>query len=137
MKIYLASRYSRRKELQKYARSLTSDGHNITSRWLWGNHQIDGKGLSIEAKKSERERFAKEDFNDLMSADVIISFMEIPRSTNSRGGRHVEFGIALASKKRCIIVGPRENVFHYLPWIEVFENITEVNQSLNSRQATP
>ena len=123
MKIYLASRYSRHIELQEIAKVLISHGHEITSRWLWGNHQIDDNGLSIDAKRSVRERFAKEDYADLMEAEIVISFTEVPRSSNSRGGRHVEFGVALASQKRCIIIGPRENVFHCLPEIEVVESI--------------
>jgi len=130
MKIYLASRYSRHIELQEIAKVLISHGHEITSRWLWGNHQIDDKGLSIEAKRSERERFANEDYEDLMRAETVISFTEVPRSSNSRGGRHVEFGIALAFQKRCIVIGPRENVFHCLPKVEVVESIWEVKDLL-------
>lgn len=124
MKIYLAARYSRHKELQEYAKHLVSNGFFITSRWIFGNHQIDDKGLSLETKRSERERFASEDIKDLFDADICISFTEIPRSNNSRGGRHVEFGMAFALGKRCIVVGPRENVFHCLPEIEVYETFS-------------
>lgn len=131
MKIYLAARYSRHTELQKYANRLTSKGHEITSRWIWGNHQIDDHGLSIEAKKSERQRFATEDFEDLMSADLIINFTEAPRSTNSRGGRHVEFGIALGSDKLCIVVGPRENVFHCLNKVAVVDTFEKAENLIN------
>jgi hypothetical protein len=37
-----------------------------------------------------------------------------PNTILATGGRHVEFGLALAQGKRMIMVGPRENVFHYL-----------------------
>lgn len=114
MKIYLAGRYSRREELCACALDLDAMGHTVTSRWLAGDHQIDDAGLSVEAKAAERERFATEDFANVMSADMVISFTETPRGTNSRGGRHVEFGIALGTMKRVWIVGPRENVFHCL-----------------------
>ena len=97
----------------------------------YGGHQIDDKGLSVEAKRSERERFAREDFEDIMNADAVISFTEVPRTTKSRGGRHVEFGIALAAGKKCIIVGPRENVFHCLPWVDVVDTIVEANRLLS------
>jgi hypothetical protein len=100
-------------------------GHEVTSRWIWGNHQIDDKGLSVEAKRAERERFAVEDMADLQSADICISFTEAPRSTNSRGGRHVEFGIALGMGKNCYVVGPRENVFHCIPGLGVFSDWSE------------
>lgn len=135
MRIYLAARYSRHKELQKYAEELISQGHDITSRWIWGDHQIDDKGLSVEAKRFERERFATEDFDDLLEADIVISFTEEPRSSNSRGGRHVEYGMALALRKRCLVVGPRENVFHCLPWIPVFDSFNDANKSLKQTNA--
>jgi hypothetical protein len=97
---------------------LTAFGHEITSRWINGDHQIDDQGLSAEAKQAERERFAREDWEDLKSADWCISFTEAPRSSNSRGGRHVEHGAALAWGMRVIVCGPRENVFHCLPGTE-------------------
>lgn len=125
MKIYLASRYSRREELCGYRAVLEADGHTITSRWLNGNHQIDDQGLSVQATESERVRFAVEDWDDLMAADCCISFTEIPRSERTRGGRHVEFGAALAAGKQCIVIGPRENVFHCLPWVSYFTSWTD------------
>lgn len=132
MKIYLASRYSRREELCEYAAIFTTEGHTITSRWLLGNHQIDDAGLSQEAKAEERKRFAMEDWHDLMQADCCISFTEEPRGTNSRGGRHVEFGAALAAGKRCIIIGPRENVFHCLPEVEHYLTFSEFLETWRS-----
>ena len=57
-------------------------------------------------------RFASEDLEDIRRADVVICFTEEPRSNNSRGGRHVEFGYALGLGKTIVIVGPRENVFY-------------------------
>src|SRR5260370_22529594 len=57
---------------------------------------------------------ARQDCEDLMAADAVIIFTEIPNTILATGGRHVEFGLALAQGKRVIIVGPRENVFHYL-----------------------
>lgn len=118
MNIYLAARYSRREELNRYAAELRAAGHTVTSRWLEGNHEIDDQGLSAEAKAEERTRFALEDWHDLNEASWCISFTEPPRSTNTRGGRHVEYGAALALGMRCIVIGPRENVFHCLPVIE-------------------
>ncbi len=120
MKIYLASRYSRREELLKYAQDLKAFGIEVTSRWINGNHQIDYAGLSAEAKAAELQRFAEEDWEDLMAADCCVSFTEEPRSSNSRGGRHVEFGAALARGKQCVVIGPRENVFHCLTSVQIF-----------------
>ena len=52
---------------------------------------------------------------------MLIAFSEEPRAGGaSRGGRHVEFGLALAWGKGVVVVGPRENVFHTLPQVEHF-----------------
>ena len=111
--IYLAARYSRLCELQGYQSDLEILGHLVTSRWINGSHEG-----SLETGSA---KFAQEDRDDLIAADWVISFAEPPRTFNSRGGRHVEFGMALALGKRVIVVGYRENVFHYLPEVEFFE----------------
>lgn len=116
-KVYLASRYSRGGELVLYASILRDKGLVVTSRWLEGNHQIEDDELSDDAKRKAKAHFATEDFEDVLAADVVISFTEAPRQTNSRGGRHVELGIALGAKKTCIVIGPHENVFHLLPQV--------------------
>ena len=84
MRIYLASRYSRREELCEYRTQLEKLGHTVTSRWLNGNHQIDDEGLSTEAKQEERERFAMEDFQDLISSEMLIAFTEESRGRRLR-----------------------------------------------------
>jgi hypothetical protein len=137
MKIYLAARYSRHLELQGYAAELREMGHTITSRWINGSHQVMLNGEALgpereamfesdhESMESQRREFAQHDWDDLMAADTVISFTEQPRKAgNSRGGRHVEFGAALAAGKRCIVVAWRENVFHCLPQVE-FANTWE------------
>lgn len=122
MKIYLAARYSQYKYLQKIAHILSLKGHDITSRWIMGGHEISKEG-STEAHFLERRKFAEDDLHDLQNSDCCISFTEEPRSSLSRGGRHVEFGIALALGKRNIVIGPAENVFHCLPQVEIFDSI--------------
>lgn len=133
MRIYLASRYSRREELLGYREDIERLGlHVVTSRWLNGNHQIDDCGLSNAAKAKERERFASEDFEDVATSHLVISFTESPRSTISRGGRHVEHGIALGKGLGVWIVGPRENVFHCLPCVRRFAEWTDALHALRT-----
>ena len=72
---------------------------------------------------------AAEDLEDVLRADCLVSFTEEPAAGvawAARGGRHVEFGIALAMGKRLCVVGPRENIFHHLPRVEVFRSLTEL-----------
>lgn len=137
MKIYLASRYSRREELCEYRRELESAGHTVTSRWLNGKHQIDASGVPIGDKGEKlvegdggadtpeanalRAHFVTEDYQDVQTAELVISFTEPPRSAaGNRGGRHVEFGMAVALNKSLIVVGYRENLFHWLPQVRFY-----------------
>lgn len=134
MKFYLAARYSRREELCRYRDQLKAAGYAVTSRWLNGKHQIDNSGKPIgdngeslvedgsgDYAATMRQHFAQEDVADVLAADVLIAFTEVPRSGHSRGGRHVELGLALGTNRRVIVVGPRENVFCWLPQVEHFE----------------
>lgn len=138
MKIYLASRYSRRLELCDYRETLRTLGHEVTSRWLDGSHQISDNGTPIgedgeslvefvqsDAAAQLRQHFATEDLADIDAADVLVAFTEPPRSSASRGGRHTELGYAIAKDTRIIIVGPRENVFCWLPWIDAYDTWDE------------
>lgn len=92
----------------------------IVSRWvLPESDQVVETGLSPQAKSSDRRRFAEEDFFDIDLCDWFIALMENPRN-DSRGGRHVEFGYALALNKKLTVIGPRETVFHHVDEVEYF-----------------
>lgn len=133
MRIYLAARYSRRLELCGYRDQLTALGHNVQARWLNGSHQISNVGTPIGDKGETlvedggpeaaalRSHFAEDDWEDCQLADAIISFTEPPRTTGTRGGRHVEMGIGLALGIESIVIGYRENIFHWLPQVRFFE----------------
>lgn len=115
MRIYLASRYDRRFEMLGVTAVLMKAGHDVTSRWIEGR----GDGPEVEAV---------EDVEDVLRADCILCFTEEPTehvSWAARGGRHVEFGVALAMGKRLCVVGPRENIFHHLPRVEQFRSLDD------------
>jgi len=134
MKFYLAARYSRRMEMNRYRFDLERQGHEVTGRWLNGMHQVGDDGTPLgdsgeqlvesgdaSAAEKLRVKFAQDDIEDVMAADVVIVFTEEPRvSGASRGGRHVEFGLALAWQKWVVTVGPRENIFTWLPYVTNF-----------------
>jgi hypothetical protein len=129
MKVYLASRYGRHPEMQEVAASLAEYGWQVTSRWIKGDHDLSD---SLE----EGERFAIEDFEDITKSDVVINFTEDKNvKGRNRGGRHVEFGIGLALNLRIIVIGPRENVFHYLPTIEQYDDFETFLDQLESEVA--
>jgi hypothetical protein len=121
MLVYLAARYSRRLEMTKYAGDLQAAGHSVTSRWINGNHQIADEEMEDTLHELKRRTFALDDYSDLVNSECVVSFTELPRSGTSRGGRHVEFGIALALRMPVYVVGHRENVFHCLPQVRFFK----------------
>lgn len=138
MKIYLASRYSRNQELKQYKAALEEHGHVVNSRWLEGYEQRHG---TENAELVEQHRdlspipeigrlFAEDDVEDVLESEAIICFTEQTEGASSRGGRHVEFGIALGFNllvflefsKRIIVIGPRENVFYCLEDVEHYSS---------------
>lgn len=143
MKIYLAARYSRREELCGYRAELEALGHTVTARWLNGSHQISDNGTPIgddgeslvefgqtERAAQLRQHFAEEDLADVIRADLLVAFTEPPRSSASRGGRYVEMGVAIGHGIPVVIVGPRENVFCWLPGIPAYATWNEAKAKL-------
>ncbi len=126
MKIYLASKYTRYPEMQGYRAILEQHGHVVTSRWINGNHEH----TDVNAD-AERSRFAEEDMDDLAEADVVLWFSEPEKiEGRNRGGRHVEFGAALAFGMPIVVIGRKENVFHYLPEVVHRDNLQEAIEYL-------
>lgn len=134
MKIHLSARFSRRDELRVYRDQLQESGHVVTSRWLDMGKIITDAAVGVRGKPEEARQFALEDLRDLVAAECVIAFTQMPRGVATRGGRHVEFGVAVAlnigigvqhkleflKARRLIIVGPRENVFHCVPGVIQF-----------------
>ena len=121
MKIYLAASYSRRQELQSYAAQLRADGHTVTARWITGVH---------DDPHTNEATCAQDDVADIYAADCTLSFTDSPTSGRKRGGRHVEFGIALARDQLLVLVGPRENVFHHLPNVKQYDTFEAARAAL-------
>ena len=95
VKIYLAARYRRFIELQGYAARLEDLGRLTTSCWIPSIRR--GVLTGIPA--------------DLREADAIVAFTE-KTPAPIRGGRHVEYCIAIRMGKDLFVVGPLENLFY-------------------------
>lgn len=124
MKIYLAARYSQHPDLKILRSQLENLGHSVTSSWL----DIGGKSFTLEELENESDRCSirgQADLDDVVEADCLI----FVSSQGGKGGRHVEYGIALGLGKRIIILGHRENVFHTLT-DEVYTTTSEMFEAL-------
>lgn len=112
--IYIASLYSRREEMLENANKLIAAGFSVTARWVSGGED----GLDNEA-------VAELDIDDVIDADMVLSFT-LPYGTMFKGGgRHVEFGVGVGLGKELAIVGERECVFHWLPEVKQYNTLDE------------
>ena len=119
---YLAARYSQHPEMQGVRDVLEALGHNVTSRWIDLHNGEQPNSAMQDELNSDPEGLSKygiADIEDIDAADVVVSFTT---SGGGKGGRHVEFGYALAKGKRMILIGPREHIFHTLPEVEHYPN---------------
>ena len=112
MRCYLAGRYAEKNRLNQLASQLRELGVSITSSWLEEAHPPESKLKDIDRVKLPK--YPQRDLDDIDAADILIFFSEDPDTATVRGGRHVEFGYALAKGKPILVVGPLENIFHYL-----------------------
>jgi len=107
--VYLSARFGRKAELTGYIEELREHGINVTSRWL----TTPTPTLNDEAWRW----LAVTDKEDVHGADALVIFAE--KEQGGGGGRHVEFGMALALDKLVIVVGEIENLFQRLPEVRV------------------
>jgi len=119
IKVYLASRYARREEMEKYACALRELGFEITSTWVYGDHDTLSQPGYVK-------KFATLDRADLLGSDIVINFAEPKELDYPRGSRHTEFGMGYERGKVCYVVGKHgpdlENIFHSLEGVLVYDN---------------
>lgn len=108
MKIYIAAPYPTRDDATALMHKLESQGYVVTSRWLKAPDELNHDG-------------AQKDLDDVEAADVLVALNDEPWHNAGTGGRHVEFGYALALKKTIVLVGNRSNIFHHLRDVRVVE----------------
>lgn len=115
MRVYVAGRFTGRHRIKMEAETSIL-GANIVSTWL------NATEADYPYPTEQAAGYAIRDMEELASADVLI--VDTLDDSNT-GGREVEFGAAWASGKKCIVVGPRRNVFHYLPTVEHYDTWVE------------
>jgi hypothetical protein len=137
MRIYVASSHPRFSEAAALAAALREAGHEVTSNWHdqpekeGYQTQADGRELvQPEDNGKDMHVEAERDFQEVVSANVYVG---ITGDDLTHGGRHTELGIALASGLFVGIFGPREQIFHFHPSVQVLptqEGLLEWLESL-------
>ena len=110
-KIYLASRYERKLEMREIVEQFPP-GYKCCSSWLY----IDDIPIAPSHRPGvcfgEIQEAAARILEEVRGCDILLLVQDDPFCYN-RGGKHTEFGIALAEQKVIIVLGELENVFHY------------------------
>ena len=129
-RIALIARLGRRPEMREIAKRIDKlVGHVTCSRWVWN----DDEDETLSGRQKQYAALLNSD--NLESADTAIAFTErLPMPPGSeRGGRHADFGYALAVCKRVIICGPRENIAYWHPKVEQVDTVAQLLTLLRER----
>ena len=151
MRVYIASMFSDKDRVLARGKELQGLGIECTSRWA--SETVPHNVTLKECTEQYLEETAVADVEDILRADAVVLTVPEPQllidatvATSSRGGRHFEsglvYGLALQQMldggeptRELIILGKKENVFHYLtgggvtsvlPSIKVFPTWEEV-----------
>jgi hypothetical protein len=119
---YIASRFSRRFELQGVRADLLRAGHAVTSRWLDDSEDDENLGA------------AHRDIIDVKIANGLLLFTDEPRCA-SRGGRHFE-SLAYALGKKLVGIGERGHIFHLMPEFQWFPDWETARTAITSQRTT-
>lgn len=117
MKVYIAAPYPIRDAAIAVMRELEAAGLEVTSTWL-------------KAPDSLNDQHARLDLADVARADVLLALNSPDWANQGTGGRHVEFGYALALQIPIVILGARTNIFHHLSDVILLENADHLAQRL-------
>jgi nucleoside 2-deoxyribosyltransferase len=104
-RIYLAGMFDAQKRLRDVRENL-----EMMAEYLVIGTWLDEEGTATPDVATAAQ-YAKRDVAEVLLADTfILDTLDV----NPRGGREVEWGLALMSGKTLWLVGPRRNVFHHL-----------------------
>ena len=90
--------FSLKDEIRERAKQLCAAGHGVTSGWL--HERKDPQTDLYDVSKRFSRDHAVNDIADIVAADALALFTVEPTQKTKRGGRHVEFGYALALGKQ-------------------------------------
>lgn len=109
-RIYPAGPYSWQARIREHAEELQRLGYTITAEWLDQAVTFTRADNTTDTTKpglhADCERLSKRDLRNIVEADTLILFE--PGVPLERNTRVAEFGAALLSGRRCIVIGPED-----------------------------
>jgi hypothetical protein len=120
MKIYIAAQDQEVGRL--VAEAFKEKGHQITSTWLDLPFRV-----SSEYSEFEKSAIAHREAEEVMSSDALVL---VACSHLCPGGKFVEAGIAIGSKKPVYLLGRRENLLMWLPGILQLDSLDRLTRMI-------
>lgn len=111
MRVYIAAPLELRRRAQDTALSLKAAGHEVTSRWH--RSRLDEASIATYC------------LADIQRAETLLLLNPKTWSEKGTGGRHTEFGYALAEGKRLVVLGVASNDFHRMPQVRVIRRVSD------------
>jgi hypothetical protein len=146
-RVYIASFFADKDRVRERSKELIDAGMQVTARWY------DEKADKNSTLRDFSHEYFREtgvfDVEDVIDANVLILTVPTPEQCMkltveqlSRGGRHFESGLQYglmmsewlehseirSSRRRLILLGPRENVFHFLDGIGIAKKFPKIEQ---------
>ena len=138
MKVYIASNFADKDRVKARGEELAAIGIECTSRWA---RETAPHNCKITDKPAQYMReTAVFDIEDILASDVVVltvptpeQLMNLTPHQMSRGGRTFESGLqyglmlsAASNRRMLIVMGAKENVFHFLDGTEEAKNYPTV-----------
>jgi|ERR1035441_6869975 nucleoside 2-deoxyribosyltransferase len=117
MRVYTAAAYGRKLEIRECAKQAERCGIKVGAEWLKESAAPDSK--LAESTPEQLAIYAQQDWWDIGACDIFVFWAEDQYNQPPRGGRLTELGIAMALGKPIVVIGEPENVFFYLPGIDI------------------
>jgi hypothetical protein len=99
-------------------------GYTVQSAWIDEVCPSDAK-----ASEALMAANAAKDFYECVTCDCMIVF------PGKGAGHHTEFGIALALGKTLVVVGEKNNIFHYMDGVLHFYDLDDLMEALANDDA--
>lgn len=122
IQVYLCAPFREQDRARAIANVLRLNKIAICSRWI----------TSTEADTPESwEKCAQGDLDDVRKAHILMAINPESWREKGTGGRHVEFGYALAMQIPILLYGERTNAFHYLAQVEHLSDPGDFVKAIN------
>jgi len=122
LKLYIAAPIQLRPIAQQLMTELQAAGYRVTARWL----RVDDM--------PDTEAAARMDLEDIDEAEALVLLNFDEWRNGGTGGRHAEFGYAIAKGKTLFLVGVCTNVFHYLTDVHVVPHLAQLLPRLDAHR---